>query len=103
MNTATTSNEINTPDVSNDGFTVGKAATSYVGFYGATPIVQPSGAAQGVITDSSGGVANTSTGVAALTGTYNSTIIANALATIIAQNTAMRLALVNLGLIKGSA
>jgi hypothetical protein len=88
---------------SSGGVEEGQSASDLVGFYGSTPIVQPSGSAQAVITDSSGGTANSSTGVAALTGTYNSTIIANALATIIAQNTAIRLALVNLGLIKGSA
>lgn len=102
MNTATTSNKSQTPK-SADGHVVGQSSADLIAFYGSTPIVQPSGAAQGVITDSSGGAANPATGVAALTGTYNSTIIANALATIIAQNTAMRLALVNLGLIKGGA
>jgi hypothetical protein len=101
MNTATDTLETNTP-LSGGGYTVGQSAADLVGFYGATPIVRPSSAAQGVITDSSGGTANVTTGVAALTGTYNSAIIANALATIIAQNTAMRLALVNLGLIKGA-
>lgn len=73
------------------------------GFFGFTPVVQPSGAAQGAITDSSGGAANPTTGVAALTGTYNSTIIANALATVIAQTNAMRSGLVALGLLKGGA
>lgn len=102
MNTATDSLVTNTPKTGG-GAVDGQSATDLRAFYGATPIVQPAGAAQGVITDSSGGVANVTTGVAALTGTYNSTIIANALATIIAQNTAMRLALVNLGLIKGAA
>jgi hypothetical protein len=104
LETTTSSNKKQTPICgSSDGYVVGQSSTDYVGFYGATPVVRPSGAAQAVITDSSGGVANSSTGVAALTGTYNSTIIANALATIIAQNTALRLALVNLGLVKGAA
>jgi hypothetical protein len=102
MNTATDSMILKSAKASG-GEQLGQSAADLVGFYGATPIVQPSGAAQAVITDNSGGAANSSTGVAALTGTYNSTIIANALATIIAQNTAMRLALVNLGLIKGAS
>jgi hypothetical protein len=102
MNTATDTLKTYSPKTSG-GTVDGQSAADLVSFYGSTPIVQPSGANQGVITDSSGGTANLSTGVAALTGSYNSTIIANALATIIAQNTAMRLALVNLGLIKGSA
>lgn len=87
-----------------DGVNLGRATTDKIGFYGlAVPIVQPSGAAQAAITDSSGGTANSATGVAALTGTYNSTIIANALATVIAQTNALRSALVNLNLIKGAA
>lgn len=86
-----------------DGTLLGNSSADYVGFWGATPVVQPSGANQGAITDSSGGTANLSTGVAALTATYNSTIIANALATIIAHQTAIRSALVTAGLIKGSA
>lgn len=84
------------------GNSFGQSAADLLGFYGATPIVQPTAAAQAAITDSSGGTAAPTTGVAALTGTYNSTIIANALATIIAQTNAMRTALVNLGLEKGS-
>jgi hypothetical protein len=86
-----------------DGQRLGQSASDKVAFYGSTPIVQPSAANQGAITDASGGTANLTTGVAALTATYNSTIIANALATIIAHQTAVRTALVNLGLIKGSA
>jgi hypothetical protein len=86
-----------------DGQRLGQSASDKVAFFGSTPIVQPSAANQGAITDASGGTANLTTGVAALTGTYNSTIIANALATIIAHQTAVRTALVNLGLIKGSA
>jgi hypothetical protein len=86
-----------------DGVLLGRSTTDKIGFYGlATPIVQPSGATQAAITDSSGGTANATTGVAALTGTYNSTIIANAIATLAAQGNAIRLALVNLKLIAGA-
>ena len=85
-----------------DGTTFGQSTSDPISFYGATPISQPTAAAQTSITDSSGGAANPATGVAAVTATYNSTIIANALATIIAQTNAFRTALVNLGLIKGS-
>jgi hypothetical protein len=42
-------------------------------------------------------------GVLTLTGTYNSTILANAIATMIAQGNGLRSALVSLGLIKGAA
>lgn len=101
VNTQSQSNLIKTPS-SPDGYQVGQSATDLVGFYGTTPIVQPTAAAQAAITDSSGGAAAPTTGVAALTGTYNSAIIANALATLIAQTNAMRTALVNLGVMKGS-
>jgi len=85
-----------------DGTTLGQSATDLVGFYGATPVVQPTAAAQAAITDASGGAAAPTNGVLTLTATYNSAIIANALATIIGQTNAFRTALVNLGLIKGS-
>lgn len=96
------SDPIYTPDAA-DGFITGQSATSLLGFYGTTPVDQPASADQYEITDSSGGTANAATGVAALTGTYNSTILANAIATLAAQGNAIRNALVELGLIKGSA
>lgn len=85
-----------------DGVVLGQASTSKIAFYGATTVTQPTAAAQAAITDGSTGTANPTTGVAALTATYNSTLIINALATIIAQTNAMRSALVTLGLLKGS-
>jgi hypothetical protein len=102
MNTATTSNEIQTPK-SSDGYQVGQSASDLVGFYGVAPCDQPAAAAQGAITDESGGTANTATGIVTLTGTYNSAILANAIATLAAQGNAIRAALVEVGLIKGSA
>lgn len=87
---------------SGDGVVVQGTATAKLSFYGATPVVQPTAAAQAAITDASGGAAAATNGVLTLTATYNSTIIANALATVIAQTNAMRTALVNLGLMKGS-
>ena len=90
-------------DANADGTTFGQSTSDLISLYGKTPIVQPSGANQGAITDSSGGSANLTTGVAALTGTYNSAIIANSIATICAQLAAFRTALVALGAIKGSA
>lgn len=85
-----------------DGNCLGQSATDKVSFFGATPVVQPTAAAQAAITDGSGGAAAPTNGVAALTATYNSTLIINALATIIAQTNAMRTALVNTGIMKGS-
>jgi hypothetical protein len=102
MNTATDTLESNTPKTGG-GYTVGQSASDLVGFYGATPLVQPSGTAQAAVTDSSGGTAAATNGIAALTGTYNSTILMNAIATLAAQGNAMRNALVSLGLIKGSS
>lgn len=85
-----------------DGTSFGLSTTDKISFYGVTPITQPTAAAQAAITDGSGGTANAATGVAALTASYNSTLLINALATIVAQTNAMRTVLVNLGLMKGS-
>lgn len=101
VNQVTTSNQLNSPETS-DGYQVGKLATSLVGFYGATPVVQPTAAAQAAVVDSSGGAASPTTGIQALTASYNSAILANAIATLAAEGNALRSALVSLGLIKGA-
>lgn len=101
MQTETTTNK-RVSALSSDGENFGQSITDKIAFYGTPPLAQATAAAQAAITDSSGGAAAPTTGVAALTGTYNSAIIANALATVIAQTNAMRLVLVNLGLMKGS-
>lgn len=87
-----------------DGTVFGQGSTSAtkIGFFGATPVVKPTAAAQAAVTDSSGGAASATTGIQALTSSYNSAIIANAIATIAAQTNAFRTALVNLGLLTGS-
>lgn len=82
---------------------VGDATTDTLGFYGATPIAQPAGAAQAAVTDGSTGTAAATNGIAALTATYNSTLLINAIATLAAQGNALRNAMVSLGLIKGAA
>jgi hypothetical protein len=101
MNTATDSLETNTVKTGG-GYVVGQSASDLVCFYGATPIAQPSGAAQAAVTDASGGTAAATNGILTLTGTYNSTILANAIATLAAQGNALRNALVSLGIIQGS-
>lgn len=101
MNTSTDSLETNTLKTSG-GYVVGQSAADLVGFYGATPVAQPAGAAQAVIVDASGGTGAATNGILTLTGTYNSAIIANALATLAAQGNALRAALVSLGAIKGA-
>lgn len=102
VNSVTSSQVINDPD-SVDGMQHGSTASSKQGWFGATPIVQPTGAAQAAVTDGSSGTAAATNGIAALTGTYNSTLLINAIATLAAQGNALRNALVSLGLIKGSA
>ena len=89
-------------DAGPDGNSFGQSAADKIGFYGVTPVAQPSAAAQAAITDGSTGTAAPTNGVQPLTGTYNSTLIINALATIIAQTNAMRTALVNTGIMKGA-
>lgn len=86
-----------------DGRQVGVSVIDLVGFWGKTPIVQPKGAAQALVTDGSTGTAAPTNGIAALTATYNSTILANAIATIAAQTNAIQAALVSAGLMKGAA
>jgi hypothetical protein len=90
-------------DNDSEGTTIGQSATSKVAFYGATPVVRPAAAAQAAVTDASGGVAAPTNGILTLTGTFNSTIIANAIATLAAQGNAMQAALVSVGIMKGSA
>lgn len=111
MNTATDTLESNTP-LTGGGYTVGQSATDLVGFYGATPIVKPTSASQAAvsaITNSAGGTSAYDTGMQALTSSYNSGILANSLITLSTnlnalnvEVTAIRAALVNLGLIVGS-
>jgi hypothetical protein len=90
-------------DNDSEGARLGQSATDKIAFYGATPIVRPGIAAQATVVDASGGTAAPTNGILTLTGTFNSTIIANAIATLAAQTNAMQAALVSLGLIKGSA
>jgi len=90
-------------DGDSEGTTIGQSATSKVAFYGATPVVRPAAAAQAAVVDASGGTAAPTNGILTLTGTFNSTIIANAIATLAAQGNAMQAALVSVGIMKGSA
>lgn len=100
MNTATDTMKTQTRKTTG-GSVVGQSSSDLVAFYGSTPIAQPAAAAQGLLTDSTVGVA--STVLAPLTGTYNSTLIVAAIASLAAQGNAIQAALVSLGLIKGSA
>lgn len=90
-------------DLNPDGTRVGQTAADKVGFYGASPVAQPAAAAQAAVTDASGGTAAPTNGIATITATYNSTILANAIATLAAQTNAIRSALVTVGIMKGAA
>lgn len=108
MQTETSTNKLQDGPIMNstgsiDGNVCFPTVTDLGSFFGATPIVRPSGAAQALVVDTSGGVATPATGITTITGTYNSTILANAIATLAAQTNAIQAALVNLGLMKGSA
>lgn len=91
------------PEPQSNGVQHGKTAASLVGFWGKTPVAQPAGAAQALVTDASGGTAAPTNGILTITATYNQAIIANALATIAAQTNAIQAALVSAGLMKGAA
>lgn len=101
LQTETTTNKLTEP-LTTDGVLHGQTAADKLAFYGATPVAQPTAAAQATITDASGGTAAPTNGILTLTATYNSTILANALATLAAQTNAVQAALVTLGVIKGS-
>lgn len=107
MQTETSTNKIVDPQFSAsgsiDGNTVFPTTSDYGSFYGATPIQRPAGAAQALVTDSSGGSASPTSGIQALTSGYSSAILGNAIATLAAQGNAMQAVLVSLGLMKGSA
>lgn len=111
MNTSTDTMKTYTPQTSG-GRETGQSATDKIGFYGTTPVTQPTNASQAavtVLTDTSGGTAHLDTGLQALTSTYNSGILANALSSLAlaainnaALTNRLRADLVTLGLIKGS-
>lgn len=86
-----------------NGVELGGASTDLLGFWGATPIARPAGSAQAALTNSTGGT--TGTTLSAMTGTYASDFanLNNNLTRLFAQGDAIRTALVNAGLIKGSA
>ena len=86
-----------------DGDTLGATTADKISFYGLTPIVQRTGAAGAAITDASGGTAAATNGVLTITGAFNSAILANAFATVIAQTNELRATLVAYGLHSGAA
>lgn len=85
------------------GTKIGTAVGQKLGFWNATPIVQPSGAAQAALTDSSGGSGSTIAAVTDTTMSDQSAAINNAHFAIVTLLHAIRTALVNAGIIKGAA
>jgi hypothetical protein len=91
------------------GTMIATAVTQKIGFWGQTPIVQPAGAGQAIVValvDNSGGASGGDT-IAVVTDNASA---ANAIATLAAKVnalnvliTALRLGLVNSGLVKGAA
>jgi hypothetical protein len=80
-----------------DGTRLGQSSTDLVAFYGGTPRARQ--AVPAAITDASGGTGAVTNGILTLTGTYNSTILANAIATLAASHNSLRAALVSIGIV----
>lgn len=102
---ALTVTDVNIVLSASTGTKIGTAVSQKLGFWNATPIVQPSAAAQAAITDStSGSTANATLAAVEATnsGDVSATINANFAKTAVLLN-AIRTALVNAGLIKGAA
>jgi hypothetical protein len=89
---------------SSSGTKIGTAAAQKLGFFGVTPVAQPAGATEGAITNSTGGTANgTMAAVTATNSSDQSAAINKNFTELWTLQSAMRTALVNLGLFKGSA
>ncbi len=83
------------------GTKIGTATTQKIGFFNATPVVQPSGAAQAALTDSTTGTAGTT--LADVGASFTQATLNNNFASLANLLNKLRTDLVALGLIKGSA
>lgn len=83
------------------GTKIGTATSQKIGFWNATPIIQPAAAAQAALTDSTGGTPSTT--VNDVTGAFDQAILNNNFASILNLLGAMRTAMVSSGLMKGAA
>ena len=83
------------------GLTIGTGVDQKFGLWGTTPVVQPAGAAQAALTNSTGGTANTV--IDDVGGTFNQAVLNNNFTELYTLLTAIRTALVSIGIIKGSA
>jgi len=85
------------------GTKIGTATTQKLGIWGVTPIVQPSGAGQAALTDSTGGTPASSLVDVTTAGLADPTKINNNFSSLLTLVAALRTAALNTGLIKGSA
>lgn len=85
------------------GTKIGTATSQKLGFWNATPIIQPASANQAVVTNSSGGSGSTIPAFGDTTTVNQATNLANGFTAVFTLLDAMRTALVNAGLMKGSA
>lgn len=85
------------------GTKIGTAVGQKIGFWNATPIIQPASASQAAITNSSGGTGSTIPAFGNTTSVDQAANLANAFTAVFTLLDAMRTALVNAGLMKGSA
>lgn len=85
------------------GTKLGTATGQKLGFWNATPIIQPAAAAQAALTDSTGGTANGTLVDVTTTAVADPAKINDNFADVVALVNALRTALVNAGIIKGSA
>ncbi len=83
------------------GSKIGTAVGQKIGMWGVTPVVQPSGASQAAITDSTGGTAGFT--LSDVTASHSQSILNNNFASLNRQLDAFRTALVAAGVIKGAA
>jgi hypothetical protein len=83
------------------GSKIGTATTQKIGFWNATPIVQPAAANQAALTNSTGGAYDGT--LADVTALHDQTILNNNFTDLYTLLTEIRTALVNAGIMKGSA
>ena len=83
------------------GTKIGTATTQKLGFWNATPVVQPASADQAALTDSTGGTADGT--VAAVSGSGDDATINNNFKEVLTLLNQLRADMVSVGLIKGSA
>jgi hypothetical protein len=100
-NQITFSNSINFVFGTGSGNKLGTSASQLIGFWNATPIVQPAHADQAAFTDSTGGTAAAS--LVDVTASHDQAKLNDNFATLAKLVLAMRTALVNSGLMKGAA